>query len=73
MVGGSDGESGGMPEIFNLGCPTFQCDKIDKVPGGGLNRVASAGGMIGDTPIWVGPKHADDADGADDAGDACMQ
>ena len=22
--------------------------------------------------MWVGPKHADDADGADDAGDAYM-
>ena len=60
MVGGSDGESGGMPEIFNLGCPTFQCDKIDKVPGGGLNRVASAGGMIGDTPILCGGHHPED-------------
>ena len=54
MVAGSDGDSGPKPEIFNLGCPTFQCDKIDKVPGGGLNRVASAGGMIGDTPILCG-------------------
>ena len=44
VVAGSDGDSGPKPEIFNLGCPTFQCDKIDKVPGGGLNRVASAGG-----------------------------
>ena len=60
VVAGSDGDSGPKPEIFNLGCPTFQCDKIDKVPGGGLNRVASAGGMIGDTPILCGGHHPED-------------
>ena len=56
MVGGSDGESGGMPEIFNLGCPTFQCNKIDEVPGRGAiaNILNSIGAVIGDTPILCG-------------------
>ena len=61
VAAGSDEEDlGPKPEIFNLGCPTFQCDKIDEVPGGGLSRVASAGGMIGDTPILCGGYHPED-------------
>ena len=63
MVGGSDGESGGMPEIFNLGCPTFQCNKIDEVPGGGAiaNIINSVGAIIGDTPIICGGNHPEQA------------
>ena len=58
VVAGSDGDSGPKPEIFNLGCPTFQCDKKNALPELRATEFA-VGGMIGDTPILCGGEDPD--------------
>lgn len=58
MVVGGLGNEAPKTEIFNLGCPTFQCDKKNALPELRATEFA-VGGMIGDTPILCGGEDPD--------------